>query len=787
MNQKTLKALEYDRIVEILKNIAKSKPAKEYFENLMPSTDVENIKTELDKVDESYRYILKFGNPPALEFEDILPSLKKSKLGAVLNPYEILQIGKVLKLSYEMRVYLSSVQEFEYLDNMKKRLVNLKEIVSRIDQTFLTADEILDTASPRLKEIRDRIRKLESRIRDELNSMIRDPKIQRFLQEPIITIRGEKLLLPVKAEYRNEIKGIIHDQSATGATLFVEPFVCVEISNQIRILKSQEKEEIERILQEISSLIADHCDEIENAFYALVELDIVFTKAIWAKEVNANKPVINTNGIIDLKKARHPLIEKDRVVPIDIHLGKDFDVLIITGPNTGGKTVTLKTVGLFCLLCQSGVFVPAEEGSQLCIFQKIFADIGDDQSIVQSLSTFSAHMKNIIEITKSADNSTLVLLDEVGAGTDPEEGAALAKAILKYLFEKGCKVIATTHYGELKIFAQQEKRFENASCEFDVRTLKPTYRLLIGIPGRSNALVISSNLGLDRRIVEMARGYLSQKMVDLDRIINEMDQKRKEAEENLELAQKLKLEAQALKAAYEEEKKRFEQEREKIRRKAINEAKEIIERSQDEIESLFKDLRKLAENLKEKEILKELEEKKKEYERLIQSISQQESKDSESKTKKPPQNIRLGQKVYVRSFDAEGFVESLPDSKGNLTVQIGIMKLNVNISDIEEAKEQDSKVYQATSKNVKLKEKSVDLFIDVRGKTSDDAILDVDKYLDDAYTSGLRQVTIIHGKGTGVLRQAIRNFLKRHPLVKSFRDGTYGEGEQGVTVVELKD
>ena len=787
MNQKTLKALEYDKIVEILKNMAKSTPAKEYFENLIPSTNLADIENELNKVDEGYRYVLKYGNPPTLEFENILPSLKKSKLGATLNPHEILQIGKVLKLSYEMRSYLSYTQDFSFLESMKKRLVNLKEVISRIDQTFLTADEILDTASPRLKEIRDRIRKLESRIRDELNSMIRDPKIQRFLQEPIITIRGEKLLLPVKAEFRNEVKGIVHDQSATGATLFVEPFVCVEISNQIRILKSQEKEEIERILQEISSLIASYCDEIETSFYALVELDIVFTKAIWAKEMNASKPVINTSGIINLKKARHPLIQKDKVVPIDIHLGKDFDVLIITGPNTGGKTVTLKTVGLFCLLCQSGIFIPADEGSELCIFQKIFADIGDDQSIVQSLSTFSAHMKNIIEITKNADDKTLVLLDEIGAGTDPEEGAALAKAILKYLSEKGSKVIATTHYGELKIFAQQEDRFENASCEFDVKTLKPTYRLLIGIPGRSNALVISSNLGLDKGIVEMARGYLSQKTIDLDRIINEMEQKRKEAEENLELARKLKLEAQALKAAYEEEKKRFETERERIRKKAINEAKEIVERAQYEIENLFKDLRKLAENLKEKEVLKELEEKKREYERLIQSISQQEKQEAESKTKKTLQNIRLGQKVYVRSFDAVGFVESLPDSKGNLTVQIGIMKLNVNISDIEEVEEGEKKVYQTTSKNVKLREKSVDLSIDVRGKTSDDAILDVDKYLDDAYTSGLRQVTIIHGKGTGVLRQAIRNFLKRHPLVKSFRDGTYGEGEQGVTIVELRD
>lgn len=787
MNRRTLKALEYDKILEILKKKVKSMPAKEYFENLLPSTDIAYIETELNKVDEGFRYILKYGQPPSLEFDNILTSLKKAELGSTLNPYEIISIGKVLKISSEMKSYLSSSQGFEFLSYARSSFFNLKEIIQKIDQTFLTPDEILDTASPALKEIRDKIRRLESRIRDELNAMIKDPKIQRFLQEPIITVRGDKLLLPVKAEHKNDIKGIVHDQSATGSTLFVEPLICIEISNQIRILRNQEKEEIERILKDISLLISTHHNEIEKNYTVLIELDIIFAKSLWAIEMNATRPIVNQKGVINLKKARHPLIDREKVVPIDVYLGIDFDVLIITGPNTGGKTVTLKTVGLFCLLAQSGMFIPAAENSEISIFEKIFADIGDEQSIVQSLSTFSAHMKNIIEITKHADDKTLVLLDEIGAGTDPEEGAALGKAILKYLHQKGCKIIATTHYGELKVFAQQEDGFENASCEFDVKSLSPTYRLLIGIPGRSNAIVISSNLGLSREIVEMAKGYLSEKTIELDQIISEMELKNKEAEENLLFAKRFKNEVESLKQSLESEKRRFELEKEKIRKKAMDQARDIVERTQEQIDLLFKDLRKLAETLKEKEALKELEEKKRQYEDFVNSINQQATATKPEKSTKIPKDLRQGQKVYVKSFDAIGYVESLPDSKGNFLVQIGIMKLNVNISDVEEVEEQSDEFVKMASKKMTLNKKSVDLSIDVRGKTSDDAILDIDKYLDDAYSSGLKQVTIIHGKGTGVLRQAIRNFLKSHLLVKSFRDGSYGEGEQGVTIVELKD
>jgi len=786
LNQKTFRALEYDRILEMLISAAHSEPAKRYFQNLIPSTDTDFVKEELDKVEECYIYILKYGTPPALEFSDISSVLKKAKAEAILTPYEILQVARVLKLSQEIKSYLANADS-KYLKSSREKLFNLKDLTARIDQTFLTPDEILDTASSRLKEIRDRIRRLEARIRDELNRMIRDPKIQRFLQEPIITLRGDKLLLPVKAEHKDSVKGIIHDQSATGATLFVEPFVCVEISNQIRVVKSEERDEIERILQEISQLISNKYDEINQNFNILSELDILFTKAQWAHQFSASKPKLNEAGYINLKKARHPLIEKEKVVPIDVHLGKEFDVLVITGPNTGGKTVTLKTVGLFCLLAQSGIFIPADDGSEVCVFSKIFADIGDEQSIIQSLSTFSAHMKNIIEITQNADSSTLVLLDEIGSGTDPEEGAALAKAILKFLHKKGSKVVATTHYGELKTFAQQEERFENASCEFDINTLKPTYRLLIGIPGMSNALYISSNLGLNKEIVELAKSYMSKKTLELTDIINEMERKRRELEEALESANKLKSEAEKLKKTLEEEKRRFEAEKQRIKERASKEAREFVQKVEDEVEKLFKDLRKIAENLREKEMLKQLEEKKREYENLVKSIEQASQKEEKLQSKLP-ESLRLGQKVYVKSFDAEGFVESLPDSKGNLTVRIGIMKLSVNISDVFEIEEETiTKNLVSSKKGVEINQKSIDMSIDVRGRTSDDAILEVDKYLDDAYTAGLKQVTIIHGKGTGVLRQAIRNFLRRHPHVKSFRDGTYGEGEQGVTVVELKD
>ncbi|MEZ0536936.1 endonuclease MutS2 [Caldicellulosiruptoraceae bacterium PP1] len=786
MNQKTFKILEFDRIIAILKEYANSEPAKDYISNICPYTEIDIIRKELEKVDEALVYIQKYGYPPNMEFTFIDMFIKKVEIGSTLSPYEIIQINRVLRAGYNLKGYFNKDENFAYLKSMKERLIIPADLMKKIDKTFLSPDEIADDASEMLYQIRTKIRRLQAKIRDELNELIRNPRYSKYLQEAIVTIRGDRFVIPVKAEYRSEIKGIIHDQSATGSTLFIEPMASVELNNQIRVLLSEEREEIERILEELSKQISLYSNDIKVTYNALIELDVNFAKAKYALNIKATKPQLNENGQIILKKARHPLIPLDKVVSNDIELGIRFDALIITGPNTGGKTVTLKTVGLLTIMAQCALFVPCQEGSLVSVFENIFADIGDEQSISQSLSTFSSHMKNIIDITNNCNDKTLVLIDEIGAGTDPEEGSSLGKAILEYLYNNGAKIIATTHYGELKIFAQEMYGFENASCEFDVQTLKPTYRLMIGVPGRSNAITIASNLGLNDEIVSKAKSYMSVQTMELESIINDMEQKRQIAEQRMQEVESLKNEINLYKQLLEQEKEKIEKEKERVRKKAHEDAKEYVNKVKYEIDELLKALKKKAEVLKEKESIKELEEHSKKFQMITQQFE-----DSFMLPKvelKKLSNVKLGQEVYVRTLDTNAIVESLPDSKGNLLVRAGILKVTVNIEDIGEIFEEE-KVPKAiqTRKKTEINKKAVPMQLDIRGFTSDDAILTVDKYLDDAYIGGLREVTIIHGKGTGALRTAIRSYLKRHSLVKSFRDGTYGEGEQGVTVVTLKD
>lgn len=788
MNEKTLRTLEYYQILNILKKYAMSIPAKNKISQLLPSNDIEYIEKELSKVDEAHVYIQKYGDSPNIEFDDIDVILKKVKINATLNSHEIISIGKVLRCAKNLLKFFSNVNvyDYPYLNSYKKDIYNFEKIIKTIDNTFISENEISDNASENLAKIRQNIRRLQIKIKDLLEQYIRSSKNQKYLQESIITVRGDRFVLPIKAEYKNEVQGIVHDQSATGATLFIEPLFSVELNNQIRILLSEERDEIERILKKISEEINENYEQIMLTYRTLIEIDFIFAKARYALSLRATKPILNDNNYIQLKKARHPLIPYEKVVANDIELGLSFRVLLITGPNTGGKTVTLKTVGLINLMAQSGLFVPCSENSNITVFDNIFADIGDEQSIAQSLSTFSSHMKNIIEIISNINQKSLVLIDEIGAGTDPEEGAALGKAILEYIYEKGALAVATTHYGELKIFAQEKEGFENASCEFDIATLSPTYRLLIGVPGVSNALYISSNLGLPKEIVNKAKNYLSDYKINLEKIIADMEAKRQVAEKRATEIESLREELHRQKALFEEERKKFEIEKERIKQKAKKEAKDYVDKFSYEIESLLKDLRKKAEALKEKEILKELDDKKRHFIQISNSTATN-SYDEENKYFSPIDKVKIGQEVYVKNLGSIGFVDSLPDEKGNLTVRVGILKINVNIRDLAKNEETYVDKQQNYKKTIEINVQKVPLSLDVRGLLADDAIMEVDKYLDNAYVAGLKEITIIHGKGTGTLRNVIRKFLKNHQLVKSMREGNYNEGDQGVTIVSLRD
>jgi len=788
MNEKTLRTLEYYQILNILKKYAMSIPAKNKISQLLPSNDIEYIEKELSKVDEAHVYIQKYGDSPNIEFDDIDVILKKVKINVTLNSHEIISIGKVLRCAKNLLKFFSNVNvyDYPYLNSYKKDIYNFEKIIKTIDNTFISENEISDNASENLAKIRQNIRRLQIKIKDLLEQYIRSSKNQKYLQESIITVRGDRFVLPIKAEYKNEVQGIVHDQSATGATLFIEPLFSVELNNQIRILLSEERDEIERILKKISEEINENYEQIMLTYRTLIEIDFIFAKARYALSLRATKPILNDNNYIQLKKARHPLIPYEKVVANDIELGLSFRVLLITGPNTGGKTVTLKTVGLINLMAQSGLFVPCSENSNITVFDNIFADIGDEQSIAQSLSTFSSHMKNIIEIISNINQKSLVLIDEIGAGTDPEEGAALGKAILEYIYEKGALAVATTHYGELKIFAQEKEGFENASCEFDIATLSPTYRLLIGVPGVSNALYISSNLGLPKEIVNKAKNYLSDYKINLEKIIADMEAKRQVAEKRATEIESLREELHRQKALFEEERKKFEIEKERIKQKAKKEAKDYVDKFSYEIESLLKDLRKKAEALKEKEILKELDDKKRHFIQISNSTATN-SYDEENKYFSPIDKVKIGQEVYVKNLGSIGFVDSLPDEKGNLTVRVGILKINVNIRDLAKNEETYVDKQQNYKKTIEINVQKVPLSLDVRGLLADDAIMEVDKYLDNAYVAGLKEITIIHGKGTGTLRNVIRKFLKNHQLVKSMREGNYNEGDQGVTIVSLRD
>ena len=784
MEKRVLKTLEYDKILAMLKERASCCISRELVDTMEPSGDFDTVERELKLTAEAETLFYKTGRSPVDDFPDMRHCLERMHAALFLSTGELLGIASCLKAARIAKDILAKeVGEESYLYNLAGLLITHRNAEEEINRCIINEDEIFDGASPALARIRRAMRLANEKVREKLNSMIRSTAYQKYLQEPIITIRNGRFVIPVKQEYRQQVPGLIHDQSSSGATLFIEPSAVVELGNEYKKLLAEEADEIERILTELTAMLAPYADEIREDLNIMGQIDLVFAKAKLSRELNAVMPRLNRNNYVRIVRGRHPLIPADRVVPIDIWIGRDYRSLIITGPNTGGKTVTLKIVGLFALMVQSGIFVPANEGSEFPVFEHIYADIGDEQSIEQSLSTFSSHMKNIVGILDKADENSLVLLDELGAGTDPIEGAALAMSILEELNDRHCICVSTTHYSEIKAFAMTHEGMENASMEFDIDRLCPTYRLYIGIPGKSNAFEISSRLGLPNSIIDKAKGFLKGEDVRFEDIISSAQSQHRIAEEERKMAEEARAELEKLRADAECERRKLDEDRNRLQAKAKEDAKRIVADTKREMEKLIVEIRSIK-DIDRSAADRVIQAARDTLRATETAVNEKEAIKKEDNTK-PPKTVRAGDTVNIVTLDQKATVLSAPDSKGEVMVQAGVMKLNVKLKDIRLIEEK--KAAAPTSGKVGLGAgKQVGLELDVRGMLVDEANIIVDRYLDDAYNAGLSEVNIIHGKGTGALRAGVQAFLKRHPLVKGYRMGSYGEGDAGVTVVTLK-
>lgn len=784
MEKRVLKTLEYDKILAMLKERASCCISRELVDTMEPSGDFDTVERELKLTAEAETLFYKTGRSPVDDFPDMRHCLERMHAALFLSTGELLGIASCLKAARIAKDILANeVGEESYLYNLAGLLITHRSAEEEINRCIINEDEIFDGASPALARIRRAMRLANEKVREKLNSMIRSTAYQKYLQEPIITIRNGRFVIPVKQEYRQQVPGLIHDQSSSGATLFIEPSAVVELGNEYKKLLAEEADEIERILTELTAMLAPYADEIREDLNIMGQIDLVFAKAKLSRELNAVMPRLNRNNYVRIVRGRHPLIPADRVVPIDIWIGSDYRSLIITGPNTGGKTVTLKIVGLFALMVQSGIFVPANEGSEFPVFEHIYADIGDEQSIEQSLSTFSSHMKNIVGILNKADENSLVLLDELGAGTDPIEGAALAMSILEELNDRHCICVSTTHYSEIKAFAMTHEGMENASMEFDIDRLCPTYRLYIGIPGKSNAFEISSRLGLPNGIIDKAKGFLKGEDVRFEDIISSAQSQHRIAEEERKMAEEARAELEKLRADAERERRKLDEDRNRLQAKAKEDAKRIVADTKREMEKLIVEIRSIK-DIDRSAADRVIQAARDTLRATETAVNEKEAIKKEDNTK-PPKTVRAGDTVNIVTLDQKATVLSAPDSKGEVMVQAGVMKLNVKLKDIRLIEEK--KAAAPTSGKVGLGAgKQVGLELDVRGMLVDEANIIVDRYLDDAYNAGLSEVNIIHGKGTGALRAGVQAFLKRHPLVKGYRMGSYGEGDAGVTVVTLK-
>ena len=797
MNEKVLTTLEYNKIIEMLAGKANSQPGKKLCRELRPSTDPEEICRNQRHTADALTRLFRSGSTSFGNNKDLGFSIRSLEIGSTLSILELLNIASMLDNVSRIKTYGRRDREdapTDTLDEYFEQLAPLTQIANEIHRCILSEEEIADDASPKLKSIRRSMIQTNEKIHNQLNSML-GGSYRTYLQDAVITMRNNRYCIPIKAEYKGQVSGMIHDQSATGSTYFIEPAAVVSLNNQLRELELEEKEEIGRILADLSAQTGEHTEELAANQKIMSLLDFIFAKAELAMEMNATEPIFNTDRYINIRKGRHPLLDKKKVVPIDIHLGKDFDLLIITGPNTGGKTVSLKTIGLFTLMGQAGLHIPALDRSELSVFTEVYADIGDEQSIEQSLSTFSSHMKRIVHIMNHADQDSLCLFDELGAGTDPTEGAALAIAILNYLHDRGIRTMATTHYSELKIYALSTSFVENACCEFNVETLRPTYRLLIGIPGKSNAFAISSRLGLSEEIINAAREQIGREDKTFEDVIADLEQSRITIEkEQLEIAQH-KERIRTLQEQLQQKNEKLDQAKDRILREANEKAREILQEAKEIADETIRDFNKAGAGLD----MKELEKKRQKVRDKINekndrlSVNGGNRLQSEKKSRTiDPKKLKKGDSVKIVSMGLKGVVSTLPDAKGGLFVQCGIIRTRTNIKDLVYAEEETISaptLQHSSSGSGKMKMAktlSISTEINLLGKTVDEALSMLDKYLDDAYLAHLPSVRVVHGKGTGALRNAVHGHLKRLKYVKEYRLGEYGEGDSGVTIVTFK-
>lgn len=783
MEQKYKNVLEFDKIQNMLAEHTTNDISRSYVYELEPSTDTDAVKQMQHELSFAVGLLLKKGNPDISGLKDISSSLKRGEKGGVMSPLELLQIARVLKIS---RMLVAYHDEASVLSYMFDCLTEDKRLENEIYNSIISEDEISDSASPNLFDIRRKISNTHTKIREHLNNLIHNSTYKKYLQESIITIRDGRYVVPVKSEHRSDIGGIVHDMSATGSTVFIEPNAVVSENNRIRELMAEEKAEIEKILYNLTAMAVERSHELFVNQRAICDIDFLFAKAKFALKINAVTPRINNSGYIVLEKARHPLIDPKTVVPISLRLGKEFKTLVITGPNTGGKTVTLKTVGLLCLMTACGLAIPVNDGTDICIFDNIFADIGDEQSIEQSLSTFSSHMTNIVNIINSVTPNSLVLFDELGAGTDPTEGAALATAILQYVKDFGALTVATTHYSEIKLYALTTDGVENASCEFDVNSLRPTYKLLLGIPGKSNAFAISKRIGLPEYIIQNAVERLSEENIKFEDVISNLEKSRQQAESERQLVEKYKKDAELLKEELLHEREKIRITKERLTENAKKDAKKILEQAKKEAEDIISEI-KIASKLKsEQEMNRALNEARTKINKNIRDRDKaQIAKPAHNAD--VPKKLIPGNTVEIIDINQKGTVLSAPNSDGMVNLQVGIMKITSHITNLRIVNENTAGKQISSKRTGLLKTASLKAEIDLRGYMLEDALFATEKYIDEAFLGNLGTVTIIHGKGTGVLRNGIHNMLKHNPCVKSYRLGVYGEGETGVTIVELKN
>ncbi len=797
MNQKVLKTLEYNKIITQLTSYAASTPGKLLCQNLLPMSNYHEIVQAQTETSDALTRVRMKGSLSLSGVRDVRDSLKRLEIGSALGIPELLSISSLLTVAARAKTYGEHEESEEFpddsLDSMFRSLEPVTSVNNEIKRCILSEDEISDNASPGLHKVRRSMHGINDRIHTQLNSILNS--CRSYLQDAVITMRDGRYCLPVKAEYKSQVNGMVHDQSSTGSTLFIEPMAVIQLNNELRTLEIQEQKEIEAVLADLSGQLMPYTEELALDLQILSRLDFIFAKAALSRHFKCSEPKFNTDGRIHIKDGRHPLLDPQKVVPITVWLGTDFDLLMVTGPNTGGKTVSLKTVGLFTLMGQAGLHIPAFEGSELAVFDEVFADIGDEQSIEQSLSTFSAHMTNIVRILNQADSHSLCLFDELCSGTDPTEGAALAIAILNFLHNMKCRTMATTHYSELKIYALSTPSVENACCEFDVATLRPTYRLLIGIPGKSNAFAISKKLGLPDYIIEDAKTHLESEDETFEDVISRLEENRVTIEKERAEIESYKAEIARLKSGLEKKEERFDERKDKMIRKANEEAQQILREAKETADRTIKNINKLAAS-------SGIDTKALEAERtkLRDSLKKVEGGLSlKQETKKPhkainPKSLKLGDGVRVLSMNLNGTVNSLPDAQGNLFVQMGILRSKVNISDLELLQENsvsgpgmESRKKGSGASNIKMsKSFGISPEINVLGMTVDEAVAQLDKYLDDAYIAHLPQVRIVHGKGTGALRAGIHKHLKKLKYIKEFHLGGFGEGDAGVTIVVFK-